>query len=127
MEEIFFMMRGIRGAASVATNTKEDIGQTARTLVTKILSMNNLKADDIGAIIFSSTKDLTAGFPSTGLRQLKGFRLVPLFDAQETEVEGSLPMCIRVLLLVETDLIPENICHIYLGEAQKLRPDLTKK
>ena len=120
-------MRGIRGAISVDSNTKEDIWQAARTFVTKILSMNNLKADDIGAIIFSSTKDLTAGFPSTGLRHLKGFRLVPLFDAQETFVENSLPLCVRVLLLVETDLETDKICHVYLGEAQKLRPDLAIK
>ena len=121
------MLRGIRGAASVASNTKEEIWQTAKTLVTKIMSMNGLKADDIGALIFSSTKDLNVAFPSTGLRQLKSFRLVPLFDAQETDVEGSLPMCIRVLLLVDTDLTPENICHVYLGEARKLRPDLAEK
>ena len=118
------MLRGIRGAASVEKNNKDDIGQTARTLVTKMMSLNGLKADDIGAIIFSSTKDLTASFPTTGLRQLKAFRLVPLFDTIEPDIEGSLPMCIRVLLLVDTDEEPQKICHVYLGEAQKLRPDL---
>ena len=118
------MLRGIRGASSVASNTKEEIWQTARTLVTKIMSMNGLKADDIGALIFSSTKDLTAAFPTTGLRQLKAFRLVPLFDTLEVDVEGSLPMCIRVLILVDTDIDPRNICHVYLGEAKNLRPDL---
>lgn len=121
------MLRGIRGATTVKSNTKEDIGQAARTLVTKILSLNGIRNTDIGAIIFSSTKDLTAGFPATGLRQLKGFRLVPLFDTIEPDIEGSLQMCLRVLILVETDIDPEKICHVYLEGAQKLRPDLIQK
>ena len=121
------MIRGIRGAITVEKNTKEDIGQAARTLVTKIMSMNGLKATELSAVIFSVTKDLTATFPATGLRQLKAFRLVPLFDTQEPDVEGSLPMCIRVLILVDTDKEPQEICHVYLGDAQKLRPDLATK
>ena len=121
------MLRGIRGATTVTANTKEEIGQAARTLVTKILSLNGIHSSDIGAIIFSSTKDITATFPSTGLRQLKGFRLVPLFDTIEPDVEGSLPLCIRVLILLETDIESSKICHVYLNEAQKLRPDLVQK
>ena len=118
------MIRGIRGAITVDNNTKEEIGQAARTLVTKIMSMNGLKATELSAVIFSVTKDLTAAFPASGLRQLKAFRLVPLFDTQEQYVEGSLPMCIRVLILVDTEQEPQEICHVYLGGAQKLRPDL---
>ena len=121
------MVRGVRGAITVEENKKEAIEQAARTLVTKILSLNGFKNDMVSAIIFSVTKDLTASFPATGLRQLKGFRLVPLFDAVEPDIEGSLPMCIRVLILVDTDKPREEICHVYLGEAQKLRPDLADK
>ena len=121
------MVRGVRGAISVEENKKEVIEQAARTLVTKIMSLNGFSADLISAVIFSVTKDLTAAFPATGLRQLKGFRLVPLFDTVEPDVEGSLKMCIRVLILVDTDKPREELCHVYLGEAQKLRPDLADK
>ena len=121
------MVRGVRGAITVKENKKEEIEQAARTLVTKILSLNGFKNSMISAIIFSVTQDLTAAFPATGLRQLKGFRLVPLFDTVEPAVEGSLPMCIRVLILIDTDKEPQEICHVYLGEAQKLRPDLSEK
>ena len=48
------------------------------------------------------------------------------FDTQEVDVEGSLPMCIRVLLLVDIDVSQRDVVHIYLGEAKKLRPDLTE-
>lgn len=121
------MLRGIRGAITVTQNNKDEIFSAAQSLITTMLSANNLPLDNVGAIIFTSTNDLTAAFPSAGLRQLSGnFNLVPLFDAQETFVEGSLPMCIRALILADVDKSPEQIQHIYLGNAKKLRPDLVK-
>jgi len=117
-------MRGIRGAATVAENSREKIWQEARHLVTKILSQNELRAENIGAIIFSTTEDLTAAFPSSAVRQLPAFRLVPLFDTREPAVDNSLPMCIRVLILADTDKPQNKIHHVYLGGAKNLRPDL---
>ena len=118
-------LRGIRGAITVSSNTKEDIWQAALQIMTEILSKNKLKAEQIGAAIFSSTEDLTAAFPTTGIRKLPVFSLVPLFDTREPSIENSLPMCIRILLLVDTDKIPRDICHVYLGGAKDLRPDLS--
>jgi chorismate mutase len=121
------MLRGIRGAITVNQNNKDEIFQAAQTLITNMLSANHLSLDNVGAIIFTSTNDLNAAFPSAGLRQLSGnFNLVPLFDAQETFVEGSLPMCIRALILADIDKMPDEIKHIYLGGAKKLRPDLVR-
>ena len=117
-------MRGIRGAITVEENSKEQIGLAARQLVTKILSLNELRTENITAIIFSMTKDLTAGFPSTALRQRPAFRLVPLFDTLEPDVDNSLPLCIRVLILANTDKEQNKIHHVYLGAARNLRPDL---
>ena len=42
-------------------------------------------------------------------------------------VEGGLPLCIRALLLVDTDKTPQEIRHVYLGEASLLRPDLRNR
>ena len=117
-------MRGIRGAATVEKNSREQIWQAARHLVTKILSLNELRAENIGAMIFSVTEDLTDAFPSTAIRQLPAFRLVPLFDALEPAVENSLPLCIRVLILADVDKAQNEIHHVYLGGAKNLRPDL---
>ena len=119
-------MRGIRGATTVDENSREQIWQAARHLVTKILSANELRADNIGAIIFSTTEDLTAAFPSTAIRQLPAFRWVPLFDTLEPAVENSLPLCIRVLILADVDKEQNKIHHVYLGGAKNLRPDLNK-
>ena len=117
-------MRGIRGAATVDKNSQEQIWQTARQLVTEILSLNELTAENIGAIIFSTTEDLTAAFPSSAVRQLPDLRLVPLFDTREPAIENSLSMCIRVLILADTDRAQNEIRHVYLGGAKNLRPDL---
>ena len=119
-------MRGIRGAVTADSNTKEEIWRVAQLLLTKVMSLNQLNFDQVGAVIFSSTPDLTAAFPSTGARQLPSFSQLPLFDTMEPAIDNSLPMCIRVLLLVETDIKPRDICHVYLGKAKALRPDLVK-
>ncbi|MBQ6131781.1 MAG: chorismate mutase, partial [Selenomonadaceae bacterium] len=97
---------------------------TARLLVTEILSQNELRAENLGAIIFSMTEDLTAAFPSSAIRQLPALRLVPLFDTREPAIENSLPLCIRVLILADTDAAQNKIHHVYLGGAKNLRPDL---
>ena len=117
-------LRGIRGAVTVDENSKEKIWLAARQLVTKILSQNELRAENIGAIIFSTTEDLTAAFPSTALRELPALRLVPLFDTREPAVENSLPLCIRVLILADIEIEQNKVHHVYLGGAKNLRPDL---
>ena len=45
-------------------------------------------------------------------------------DAQQMEVDGAMDHCIRVLLLVDTDLKQSEIQHVYMGRALELRPDL---
>lgn len=118
-------MRGFRGAITVDENSQELIWQAARHLVTKILSQNELGAENIGAMIFSTTEDLTVAFPSSAIRQLPALRLVPLFDTREPAVDNSLPLCIRVLILADTDKAQNEIHHVYLGGAKNLRPDLS--
>lgn len=117
-------MRGIRGAVTVRRNDQEEIWEAAQELMAGLLQANGIVSDDIGAAIFSATEDLTAAFPTAGVRRMRGFDLVPLFDARQCAVENSLPRCIRVLLLVNTDRAQAEIRHVYLRDAVKLRPDL---
>jgi chorismate mutase len=58
-------------------------------------------------------------------RQL-GWLDVPLMCGHEISVPGSLPLCIRVLLHWNTDKEQSEIEHVYVREANRLRPDLTK-
>ena len=111
-------MRGIRGAITVEQNEKEAIWQAAKAMMQELIARNELAPEDIGAVIFSMTEDLTAAFPTAGVRQL------PLFDARQCAIEGSLGKCIRVLVLADTEKKQRDIHHIYMGRAVALRPDI---
>ena len=117
-------MRGLRGATTVEENTAQAIWAATQEVVSEMLKRNNVKTEDIGAAIFSATEDITAAFPASGARKLTGFDAVPLFDARQMDVEGAMDKCIRVLLLVDTDLKQREIKHVFLGKAANLRPDL---
>ncbi len=115
--------RGIRGAITVANNTREEIIERTKTLLRKIAEANGILPEDLACIIFTTTSDLNAEFPALAAREL-GWTKVPLLCAKEIEVPGSIPRCIRVLLLWNTEKEQEEIVHVYLGEAERLRPDL---
>lgn len=119
-------MQGIRGAITVENDNREEIIEAVKKLLINILEANDITAEDIGAALFSATKDLSSVFPAFAARQLPNWDLVPLFDAQQLYVENSMKKCIRVLLLVNTDKTQKEIKHIYLGRASQLRPDITK-
>lgn len=59
-------MRGIRGAITVEQNEKEAIWQAAKAMMQELIARNELAPEDIGAVIFSMTEDLTAAFPTAG-------------------------------------------------------------
>jgi chorismate mutase len=88
-----------------------------------MVQANGIEPADVASALFTATADLTAAFPARAARQL-GWSLVPLLDAQEIPVSGSLPRCIRVLLLWNTARGQADIRHIYHRGAATLRPDL---
>lgn len=114
--------RGIRGAISVDANDAVAILAATRQLLEQIVTANAISVDQIAAVIFTATPDLDAAYPARAAREM-GWTHVPLLCVQEMAVAGSLPRCIRVLVLWNTDHPPEQIRHIYLGDARALRPD----
>jgi len=118
-------VRGIRGAVTVPTNTKEAITSATRNLLVVTVQENDVHPDDIAGILFTTTPDLNADFPAYAVRGLK-WPTVPLLCAQEINVPGAMASVVRILLLVNTDKLPQEIRHQYLGEAGRLRPDLTE-
>lgn len=117
------MIRGIRGAITVDDNRRELIVEAAKELVTAMLAVNDLSAEDVASIIFTVTPDLTAEFPAVGARAA-GLGLVPLLCSVEIPVPGSQPRCIRALMHANCSLRQDQVRHVYLREAQSLRPDL---
>jgi chorismate mutase len=88
-----------------------------------MVEVNGVEIADIASVFFTATPDLTAAFPAQAARDL-GWHQVPLLDAQEIPVAGSLPHCVRVLLHWNTSKSQQEVRHIYLGGAALLRPDL---
>ena len=114
--------RGIRGASTVDTNTREAILQAATELLSQMVLANGVQPDEVASVFFTTTRDLNADFPALAARQM-GWNDVALLCAHEMDVPGSLPMCLRILLHVNTEKRPEEIVHVYLRGARVLRPD----
>ncbi len=111
----------IRGATTIAKDEKEEIRRAVKELLDQIVNCNGLIRDEIMSIVFSSTSDIHSYYPAAAAREA-GFVSASLFSAMEPDIEGGLPLCIRVMLFVQKDILPR---HIYLREAKVLRKDLT--
>ncbi len=118
--------RGVRGAITVKKNEKDAIVFATEMLLEKMISVNKIKVEDIASVIFSVTQDLTKEFPAIAAREM-GWLYTPLMCTNEISIEGSLKKCIRVLMMINSDKPQDKIKHVYLDEAQKLRPDLSAK
>jgi len=119
-------VRGVRGATTVSINSEESILAATQQLLEAVIAKNDIHPQDLAAAYFTVTSDLCATFPAKAAR-LMGWQHVPLLDALEIPVPGSLPRCVRVLLLWNTSKTQEAIIHIYQGQATQLRPDLGSK
>lgn len=117
-------VRGVRGATTVEVDDPALIRAAARELMEEILRRNQIADfDDVISAVFTTTQDLVSAFPAEAARAM-GMNQVPLLCATEIPVTGSMPRCIRVLLHINSDRTPKEIEHVYLRDAQKLRPDL---
>lgn len=116
-------LRGVRGAISVPRNDAQSIEQCTQQLLQTAIERNGIRTEDIAAVFFAVTPDLTAAFPATAARKL-GLHSVPLLDMVSPNVDGAMQRVVRMLLLWNTELGQEKIQHVYLGDASKLRPDL---
>ncbi|MBP7930059.1 MAG: chorismate mutase [Acidimicrobiia bacterium] len=116
-------IRAIRGATVVDEDSKAEVTAKSQELVRAMIERNSLAHDSIISIFFTATDDVRSEFPATAARAI-GLGDVPLMCAREMNVRGSMPLCIRVMMHVETDRAPADIHHVYLGAARALRDDL---
>ena len=117
---------GIRGAITIESDTKDHLLAATKELLDGILCANpDLKTADIASAFFTVTDDIASAHPALAARQM-GWDQVPMLCAREIPVEGSVPLCIRVLIQWNTDKPQSEIKHVYLREAVKLRPDLAR-
>jgi chorismate mutase len=113
----------LRGAITCNENTKQEIEEKTQRLVKELLARNDLEHDDLVSLVFTATEDLTAEFPAAAARAV-GLGDIPLLCARELDVEGGMPMCIRLLVHCYTDRPRDELHHVYLDGARSLRDDL---
>lgn len=115
-------VRGVRGATTVEVNQPESILEATTELLAEMMRANGLRVDDVASAFFTTTRDLNAEFPAVAARRM-GWHDVALLCGHEMDVPGSLPMCLRILLHVNTDQEPRKLVHVYLRGATVLRTD----
>lgn len=118
-------LQNIRGAITVTANNVSLIKIAVKKLISELLRVNKFNVRDIKTLIFTATDDLNATNPATIAREEFDLDSVPMLCVQEMKVQGGLPKCIRVMIEVYTEAKKEDLQHVYLEEATKLRPDLT--
>jgi chorismate mutase len=117
--------RGVRGATTADANTPEALLEATLQLLALMIRQNGIEQEDVASAIFTTTIDLDAEFPALAARQLGWFH-VPLLCLHELDVPGSLRRCVRILLHWNTEKTADDIIHVYIKGAERLRPDLTK-
>jgi len=118
--------RGVRGATTAEADTAGAILSATQELLTRLIEVNDLRPEEVTSAIFTVTSDLTAAFPAQAAREL-GWTDVALLDAQEIAVPGSLARCIRVLIHWNTGRPQSEVVHVYLRDAEALRPDRARE
>jgi chorismate mutase len=113
-------LRGIRGATTVAANSKEEIIGATKELLLRLLAENQFPVGEVASILFTVTDGLDAEFPAVAAREI-GWNDTPLLCLREIAVPGSLANCIRVLLHVNTEKRQTELKHVYLRAAVDLR------
>ncbi|SHE75665.1 chorismate mutase [Ferrithrix thermotolerans DSM 19514] len=116
-------VRGLRGATTVLEDTISEVTSKTKELVSKMLEVNGIDKEQLISIIFTATNDVHSMFPATAAREL-GLGDVPLMCARELDIVGATPLCLRVLMHLETDRGRRELHHVYLHGAKNLRDDL---
>ena len=117
-----FKLTAIRGATTTKGDTVAFIEAAVIELIQELISLNNLKQENIISITFTVTKDLTSCFPASIARKFFNFDSVAFIDCQQMYVPKDINFCIRLMALVNLRSDRKPI-HPYLNESSRLRPD----
>lgn len=117
-------VRGVRGATTVASDQTDIVLGATKSLVIEMAKGNGIVPEDIVSVIVSTTRDIESAFPAKAVRTIEGWKYVPVMCTHEMDVPGAMPLCIRILMHVNSEKAQKDINHIYQNEAVKLRPDL---
>ena len=118
-------VRAARGAIVVVHDDVDVVLDATERLLAAVLERNAIEPDDLISVLFTVTDDLRSAFPAEAARRM-GLGRVPLMCAREIPVEGSMPSVIRLLAHFHSELILDQVVHVYLDGAESLRDDLDR-
>jgi chorismate mutase len=122
-------LRGIRGATTVTEDTPSAIVAATSELLTGLIAANAIEPEQIAGVWFTTTPDLCSEFPAVAARRL-GWVDVPLLCGQEMNVPGgnprSIPRCVRVMILLNTEMRQQDMRFLYLRGATAVREELDR-
>ena len=113
-------MRAVRGATTLDEDSAEQVEARVTELVAQMIERNRLDPADLVSVLLTATPDVHSAFPASAARKM-GLDDVPVIGAQELDVSGATPLCIRVMMHVESERSRAEIDHVYLHGAQGLR------
>ena len=116
-------IQALRGATTFDVDEKAHVNERVIALLQQMCERNDVAHDDIVSILFTATNDLHSTFPAAAAREI-GYGDVPLICAQELDITGATPQCIRVMMHLTTDRARAELHHVYLEGAVSLRDDL---
>jgi chorismate mutase len=116
-------IRALRGATTIDVDEREHLFERVIALLEALFEGNGLDHDDVVSVIFTATSDIHSAFPAEAARKF-GLGDVPLICAQELDIDGATPRCVRVLIHLATDRPRSDLRHVYLEGAAGLRDDL---
>lgn len=117
--------RALRAAITIDVDSPDEVRARTTALLEQLYVRNGLQHEDVVSILFTATTDIRSAPPAAAARTF-GLVDVPLLCAQEMDVDGTLGMCIRMMLHVETDAARDELRHVFLRGATVLRPELAE-
>lgn len=122
-------VRGLRGATTVEMDDPSGIVEATRELLGSLIEANGVDPEQVAGAWFTTSPDLHSEFPAVAARQL-GWVDVPLICGQEMDVPyanpRSIPRCVRVLILVNTERTQREVRHVYLRGARAIKEELER-
>lgn len=122
-------VRGIRGATTASANTVDAIVEATGELLAELVRLNAVDPADVCLAYFTTTLDLDAEYPALAARRM-GWVDAPLLCGNDMAVSApnsrAIPMCIRILLLHNTERTQAEMKAAYLRGAQAIKADLEK-
>lgn len=115
----------IRGATTIEKDCQQEMQGAVKALLDEIFLVNGLRKEEIRCFVFSLTTDIHSYHPAKAAREC-GYDYAPLFAAIEPDIDGGLPLCVRVMILTERDYA-KKVKHVYQKGAKMLRKDLSER